>query len=163
MQTPKLPSKESPRILHIDFPAAILRLMESNFQNRGMVWESTESGIQGFHQALVQNYNLILLSLRENTIDGLRIVRGLKRAGANIPIILLMPNRDLELRRNELARYSNVIACLAKPVDMRQLEKAMEFLRNPPAMKPKDKSRLLEVLARVESHARGKEAAGVAG
>jgi len=150
VQTTSPPGKEIPRVLHIDYPAAILRLLENSFQNRGLAWESTESGVQGLHLALVQNYNLILLSLRETGIDGLRIVKGLARAGVNTPVILFMPSRELELRRTELARYPNVMACLPKPLDVRQLDKFMDFLRNPPALQPKDKAKLLEVLTRIE-------------
>ncbi|HKP98140.1 MAG TPA: hypothetical protein VJ385_20590 [Fibrobacteria bacterium] len=150
MQTTAPPGKDIPRVLHIDFPAAILKLLETAFQNRGLVWETCDSGVQGFHLALVQDYNLIFLALRENPIDGLRIVKGLNRAGVKTPIVLLMPSRDLELRRAELSRYPNVLACLAKPLDLRQVDKAMEFLRHPPSLKPADKARLLEVLARVE-------------
>jgi len=150
VQTASPPPKDIPRVLHIDFPAAILKLLETTFQNRGLVWETCDSGIQGFHMALVQNYNLILLALRENTIDGLRILKGLRRAGCTTPIVLLMPSRELEQRRGELSRYPNVMACLAKPLDLRQVDKVMEFLRHPPALKPKDKEKLLRVLARIE-------------
>ncbi len=138
------------RVLHIDYPAAILRLLENNFQNRGFLWDSTESGIQGFHMALLHNYHLIILSLRETTIDGLRIVKGLKRAGVQTPILILMPARELDLRRSELSRYSNVLACHSKPLDMRQMEKALEFLRDPVGLNPKDKSKLLAILSRIE-------------
>lgn len=100
--------------------------------------------------ALVQDYNLIFLALKENTIDGLRIVKGLKRAGCTTPIVLLMPSRELEHRRAELSRYPNVLACLAKPLDLRQVDKVMDFLRHPPALKPMDKARLLQVLGRIE-------------
>jgi two-component system, OmpR family, copper resistance phosphate regulon response regulator CusR len=154
MQTTSASPKESPRVLHIDYPPAILRLLENSFQNRGLSWESSESGIQGFHLAMVQNYDLILLSLREATIDGLRIVKGLKRAGVNTPVVLLMPNRELELRRKELSRHANVLACLAKPLDLRQLDKVMEFLRNPPALQAEEKAKLMETLARIESAVR---------
>lgn len=150
MQTTPPPAKETPRVLHIDYPAAILRLLENAFQNRGYLWESTESGVQGLHLALVQNYNLILLSLREVTIDGLRIVKGLKRAGITTPIVLFMPIRELELRKSELSRYPNVIACLPKPLDMRQLDKVIEFLRQPLVLQAKDKTKLLDTLARIE-------------
>ncbi|MDB5104623.1 MAG: response regulator receiver protein [Fibrobacteres bacterium] len=151
MQTSDPAAKDMPRVLHIDFPAAILKLLETTFQNRGLVWETCDSGVQGFHMALVQNYNLILLALRENTIDGLRIIKGLRRAGITTPIVVFMPSRDLEQRRAELSRYPSVIACLAKPLDLRQVEKAMEFLRHPPSLKPNDKAKLLQVLARVET------------
>jgi two-component system, OmpR family, response regulator len=150
VQTIATPGKDIPRVLHIDFPAAILKLLETSFQNRGLVWDTCDSGVQGFHMALVQNYNLIFLSLRENSIDGLRIVKGLKRAGVTTPIVLLMPSKELEFRRAEIARYPNVLACLAKPLDLRQVDKVMEFLRHPPALKAKDKAKLLEVLARIE-------------
>ncbi len=139
-----------PRVLHIDYPGAILRLLENTFQNQGMIWENTESGAQGLHLALVQNYSLILLSLREPTIDGLRIVKGLKRAGVNTPLVLFMPARELELRKQEFSRFPNVIACLSKPLDLRQVQKTVEFIRLPPALQSKDKAKLLEVLARIE-------------
>ncbi len=141
---------EMPRVLHIDYPGAIIRLLENTFHNKGLIWESTESGIQGFHLALLQNYNLILLSLHEPSIDGLRILKGLKRAGVHTPIVILLPSRELEFRREELARYPNVLTCLAKPVDIKHLEKVMEFLRQPPTLPTKDKMALLEILSRVE-------------
>ncbi len=150
MQTIATPGKDIPRVLHIDFPAAILKLLETSFQNRGFIWETCDSGVQGFHMALVQNYNLIFLALRENTIDGLRIVKGLKRAGVTTPIVLFMPSKELDFRRAELSRYPNVLACLAKPLDLRQVDKVMDFLRHPPALKTKDKAKLLEVLSRIE-------------
>lgn len=150
MQQSSIPGKDSPRVLHIDFPAAILKLLETTFANRGLVWETSDTGIQGLHMAMVQNYNLIFLALRENTIDGLRIVKGLKRAGVTTPIVLFMPTKELELRKAELSRYTNVLACLAKPLDLRLVDKVMEFLRNPPALNTKDKAKLLEVLARIE-------------
>ncbi len=150
MQTTVPPGKDVPRVLHIDFPAAILRLLETTFQHRDLVWESCDSGVQGFHLALVQDYNLIFLALRENTIDGLRIVKGLQRAGVKSPVVLFMPSRDLEQRRAELSRYPNVLACLAKPLDLKQVAKVMDFLRHPPSLNPNDKAKLLEVLARIE-------------
>lgn len=137
-------------MLHIDYPAAILRLLEKSFQQRGLVWESTDSGVQGLHMALVQDFNLIFLGLREPNIDGLRIVQGLRRAGVTVPVVLLMPSRELELRRQELARYPGVLACLSKPLDLRQVDKVMEFLSHPPSLDPKDKARLLELLAGIE-------------
>ena len=97
-----------------------------------------------------QSYNLIFLALKENTIDGLRVLKGLRRAGCTTPIVLFMPSRELEQRRAELSRYPNVLACLAKPLDLRQVDKVMEFLRHPPALKPKDKAKLLQVLGRIE-------------
>lgn len=154
MQTAVPPSKDAPRVLHIDFPAAILKLLETSFQNRGYLWDSSISGVQGFHMALIRDYNLIILSLRENTIDGLRIVKGLKRAGVATPIVLLMPARELEQRRQEFSRFPNVLACLAKPLDLRQMDKVMEFLRHPPSLRAEDKARLLELLAAIEREVR---------
>jgi DNA-binding response OmpR family regulator len=142
-------------VLHIDYPPAILRLLEQTFRNRPILWESAETGAQGLHLALIHNYHLIFLGLKEAGVDGLRVARGLARAGVNTPVVLLMTRRDLDHRREEVSRLSNVIACLAKPLDMSQVEKAMEFLRHPPTLKSKDKSRLLETLARIEKDVHG--------
>jgi DNA-binding response OmpR family regulator len=143
-------AKDLPRVLHIDYPAAILRLMEKSYQGRNLVWETCESGAHGLHLAMVQPYHLIIMSLKEPGIDGARIVNGLKRAGVTTPIILLVPQRDLERRKDELSRMPNVLGCVPKPVDLRQMDKLMEFLRHPPQLKAADKSRLLGVLARIE-------------
>lgn len=150
MQTISTPSRDVPRVLHIDYPVAILKLLETTFRPKGYAWDSAHSGIQGLHLALIRNYNLIILSLKENSIDGLRLVRGLSRAGVSTPVVLLVPIRELESRRHELARHPNVMACLPKPVDLRQVDKVMEFLRHPPGLKAKDKLRLMELLARIE-------------
>lgn len=129
--------------------------MAQNFRTRPVVWESAESGVQGLHLALVQNYHLIFLGVKEVGVDGLRVVRGLQRAGVNTPVILLMSRKELDQRREEVARLPNVIACLAKPLELAQVEKAMDFLRNPPTLKAKDRSKLLEVLARIEKTLNG--------
>ena len=150
MQTTSAPGTDFPRVLHIDYPKAILRLLENNFQNRGLTWESTESGVQGLHLGMVQSYNLILLGLREVGIDGLRILKGLSRAGVRTPIVLFMPPKELELRRVELSRFPNVLACLSKPLDMREVEKVMAFLKQPLTLSTADKAKLMEVLVRVE-------------
>lgn len=150
MQTLTATVKDQPRVLHIDYPTAILRLMEKSFQGRPLVWDCAESGAQGLHLAMIQNYNLIIMGFKEPGIDGARVVNGLKRAGISTPIILLMPQRELEKRREELSRMPNVLGCLAKPVDLRQVDKLMEFLRHPPALKTADRARLLEVLARID-------------
>jgi DNA-binding response OmpR family regulator len=154
VQSASTPAKDLPRVLHIDYPAAILRLMEKSFQGRPLVWDCAESGATGLHAALVNNYHLIFLGLKEPGIDGVRVVQGLKRAGVSTPIVLLLPGRELEKRREELSRLPNVLACLGKPVDLRQADKLMDFLRHPPALKPEDKARLLEVLARIEKAVR---------
>ena len=57
---------------------------------------------------------------------------------------------ELERRIAELSRYENVLHCLSKPLDLRQIDKLMEFLRNPPSLQPAEKSKLLEVLTRIE-------------
>jgi CheY-like chemotaxis protein len=146
----KEPVKEYPRVLHIDHPPAILRLMERSFQGRPLTWDCAESGAQGLHMALIQSYHLIILGFKETGIDGARVVHGLKRAGITTPILLLMPSKELERRREELARLPNVLGCLAKPVDLRQVDRMMDFLRHPPTLKAEDKARLLEVLERIE-------------
>jgi DNA-binding response OmpR family regulator len=129
--------------------------MAQNFRHRPITWESAETGVQGLHLALVQNYHLIFLGIKEVGVDGMRVVRGLQRAGVNTPVVLLMSRREMDQRREEVARLPNVIACLTKPLDMTQVEKAMDFLRNPPTLKAKDKVKLLEVLARIEKALNG--------
>lgn len=153
--TSKDSAGERPRVLHIDYPAAILRLMEKSFQGRSLAWESAASGAQGLHLAMVLPYHLLILSLKEPGIDGARVIQGLHRAGVSTPIILLVPARELERRREELTRLPNVLGCVAKPVDLRQMEKLMEFLRYPPSIKDEDRARLLAVLARIEKSVGG--------
>jgi DNA-binding response OmpR family regulator len=150
VQSPAPPGKDSPRVLHIDYPPPILRLLEQKFRGRPIVLESAESGVLGLHLALVRNYHLIFLGLKEVGVDGVRVARGLMRAGINTPVVLFMARRDLEHRREELSRLTNVIACLSKPLEMAQVEKAMEFLKHPPALNAKDRVKLLETLARIE-------------
>lgn len=142
--------KDFPRVLHIDYPSAILRLMENTYQGKSLTWDSTLSGIQGLHLAMVAPYHLIIMSIKEPGVDGARVINGLERAGITTPIILLVPARELEKRREELAGLPNVLGCVAKPVDTRQLDKLMEFLRKPPTLKHEDKARLLKILNRIE-------------
>ncbi|MEO7425465.1 MAG: hypothetical protein ABI036_09780, partial [Fibrobacteria bacterium] len=49
------------KILHINSPAPLLRLVEKFCQTRKIAVESMESGSAGLHHALVKQYQLILV------------------------------------------------------------------------------------------------------
>jgi len=75
-------------------------------------------------------YDLVLMDLHLPGMDGIdatRRIRGLGEAGGNIPVIALTANASEEDRA--ACREAGMDAFVAKPVDRRKLEEAMERAR----------------------------------
>jgi DNA-binding response OmpR family regulator len=138
----------SPRILHIDAPAPFLRFVEKYCRAKGLEADSTDSEALGFHYALVKRYKLILIGAHAPRIDATRILRGLARARIVTPVFLLSesPRKDAKL----MDLHANLIGCLAKPLDLRELSQCLESAEKPPELEPGEREKILAVLAKWE-------------
>jgi DNA-binding response OmpR family regulator len=141
-------NKVSTRILHIDAPAPFLRFVEKYCRAKGMDADSTESEALGLHYALVKRYKLILIGAHAPRIDASRILKGLARARVATPVFLLSesPRKDAKL----MDLHPNLIGCLAKPLDLRELSRCLESADKRPELEPGEREKILAVLARWE-------------
>ena len=141
-------NKISGRILHIDAPAPFLRFVEKYCRAKGLDSDSTDSEALGFHYALVKRYKLILIGAHAPRIDASRILKGLARARISTPVFLLSehPRKDAKL----VDLHPNLIGCLAKPLDLRELTRCLESAEKPPELEPGEREAILAVLGKWE-------------
>jgi DNA-binding response OmpR family regulator len=141
-------NKTCARILHIDGPAPFLRLVEKYCRAKGVDADSTDSEALGLHYALVKRYKLILIGAHAPRIDAARILKGLARARIATPVFLLSenPRKDAKL----VDSHPNLIGCLAKPLDMRELARCLESAEKPPELDPGEREKILATLSKWE-------------
>ncbi len=136
------------RILHIDAPVPFLRFVEKFCRSKGLDVDSTDSESLGFHYALVKRYKLILLGAHAPRVDAARILRGLARARVTTPVFLLSESHRKDAKLIDL--HPNLIGCLAKPLDLKELTQCLESADKPPELEPGEREKILAVLARWE-------------
>lgn len=152
MESPKEPNKAVRRLLHINQPAAILRLVERYCLTKKFAVDSFESGPVGFHHALTRPYHMIILGYPTVGMDFVRILKGLVRAGIRAPVLIISENRGRS--KEEFGRFSNVIGCISKPLDIAELSKYLETAQKPTELDPQEKERLLAILRKWEVESR---------
>ncbi|WP_159566370.1 copper/silver response regulator transcription factor [Budvicia diplopodorum] len=64
----------------------------------GFVVDLADNGMTGYHQAITMEYDLIILDIMLPDIDGWNVVKLLRAAGKNVPILLLTALGNIEHR-----------------------------------------------------------------
>lgn len=64
----------------------------------GFVVDLADNGMTGYHQAMTMDYDLIILDIMLPDIDGWNVVKLLRAAGKNVPILLLTALGNIEHR-----------------------------------------------------------------
>src|SRR5271165_5266316 len=87
--TPEVPiAPPSISVLLIDVDTELCELMREYFAERGMVLEAVHDGRRGLGRAMSGNHDLIILDIMLPELDGLEVLRQLRRRSAT-PIIML--------------------------------------------------------------------------
>jgi DNA-binding NtrC family response regulator len=153
------PSQESApasrRLLHINHPAAILRLVERFCQSKKFSLDSFESTAIGLHHAMARKYHIIILGLPTKGLDSSRFLKGLLRARISTPVLLMAESRSKE--KLELGKFPNVIGTISKPLDIHEFSKYLDSANKPPELDSQEKEKLIAVLRKWEGkipHAR---------
>lgn len=136
------------RVLHIDAPPPFLRFVEKYCQSKGLEVNSTDSEALGLHHALVKRYKVIFIGAHATRIDAGRILKGLARARIATPVFLLTetPAKDAKL----MGMHPNLMGLLAKPLDLKEFSRCLEFADKPPELEPGEKEKILAVLVKWE-------------
>jgi len=136
------------RLLHINHPAAILRLVERFCQSKKFSLDSFESASVGFHHALARKYHLIVFGLPSKGLDPSRFLKGLLRAKITTPILIMAESQSKE--KTELGKFSNVIGFISKPLDINEFSKYLDSANKPPELEAKEKEKLISLLRKWE-------------
>ena len=77
------------------------RLVCAGFKEQGVLYEHCSEGGAGFECALHGDHGVIVLDIMLPCRDGLSILKGLRKTGNTIPVILLTARNELKDRIEE--------------------------------------------------------------
>ncbi|HNV03413.1 MAG TPA: response regulator transcription factor [Vicinamibacterales bacterium] len=88
---------EPARILVVDDDAELCELMKPFFERHGFALDAEHDGVRGLVAALEGRHDLIILDVMLPGIDGIQLLRRLRRS-SNVPVILLTARTDMDDR-----------------------------------------------------------------
>ncbi|MGZ4339432.1 MAG: response regulator transcription factor [Gaiellaceae bacterium] len=127
------------RILVIEDEPRILDFLRLGLEAEGFVVDAAEDGATGLRRALDEPYELVVLDLLLPRLDGLRLLGELRRARADLPVLILSARTDLPTKLRGFDLGANDY--LAKPFSFDELvARVRVHLRR--GQEPGDASRL---------------------
>lgn len=85
-------------ILYVEDEIKIAEFVCVGLKEQGFVVDYCENGNDGYAHALDQEYDVIVLDIMVPGKDGLAILKGLRNAGSQTPVILLTARNELDDR-----------------------------------------------------------------
>ncbi|MBW4639067.1 MAG: response regulator transcription factor [Gloeocapsa sp. UFS-A4-WI-NPMV-4B04] len=85
-------------ILFIEDEAKIANFVNAGLKEHGFVVDYCDDGNQGYHRAIDNEYDVVLLDIMVPGKDGLAILKSLRQAHRNVPVILLTARNELDDR-----------------------------------------------------------------
>ncbi len=107
------------RILVIEDESRILEFLRLGLEAEGFVVDAAGDGAVGLRLALEGSYELVVLDLLLPRVDGLHVLAELRRARADLPILILSARSDLPTRLRGFDLGANDY--LAKPFSFDEL------------------------------------------
>ena len=86
------------KILMVEDEAKISEYVRQGLTEAGFIVDSTRNGLDGLHLATTGRYDLILLDVMLPDIDGWRILKSLRDAGNQVPVLFLTARDSVEDR-----------------------------------------------------------------
>jgi two-component system, OmpR family, response regulator len=85
-------------ILFIEDEPKIANFVQTGLKEQGFVVDYCDNGNEGYLRAMENEYDALILDIMVPGKDGLAILKGLRRAGRNVPVILLTARNELDDR-----------------------------------------------------------------
>lgn len=85
-------------ILLVEDELKIAHFVQAGLKEQGFVVDYCDNGNDGYAQAMDSEYDVVLLDIMVPGKDGLSILKNLRRAGRNVPVILLTARTELDDR-----------------------------------------------------------------
>jgi two-component system OmpR family response regulator len=106
-------------VLYVEDEAKIADFVRAGLKEQGFVVDYRDNGDEGYVLAMEQEYDIIVLDIMVPGKDGLAILKGLRRAGRNTPVLLLTARNELDDRLEGLNLGADDY--LAKPFFVEEL------------------------------------------
>jgi two-component system cell cycle response regulator CtrA len=107
------------RVLLVEDDSAIAQSIELMLKSEGFVVDSTDLGEDGLEIGKIYDYDIILLDLMLPDIDGYEVLRRLRQARVQTPILILSGLTELDNKVKGLGFGADDY--LTKPFDKREL------------------------------------------
>ncbi len=85
-------------ILFVEDEAKIANFVNAGLREYGFVVDYCDNGDEGYSRAIDNEYDALVLDIMVPGKDGLAILKGLRRAKRNVPVILLTARNELDDR-----------------------------------------------------------------
>lgn len=85
-------------ILFVEDEAKIANFVRTGLKEQGFVVDYCDNGNEGYVRAMENQYDAIVLDIMVPGKDGLAILKSLRSAGQNVPVILLTARNELDDR-----------------------------------------------------------------
>ncbi|MBW4664985.1 MAG: response regulator transcription factor [Chroococcus sp. CMT-3BRIN-NPC107] len=85
-------------ILFVEDEAKIANFVNAGLREHGFVVDYCDNGDEGYNRALDNEYDALVLDIMVPGKDGLAILKSLRRAKKNVPVILLTARNELDDR-----------------------------------------------------------------
>ena len=86
------------RILLAEDNKTLAAWLEKALRHSGFAVDCMDDGLEADHVLLTQEYDLVILDLGLPRLDGLDILRRLRRRGSNVPVVILTARGEIENR-----------------------------------------------------------------
>jgi len=86
------------QILFIEDEVKIANFVQAGLKEQGFVIDYCNNGDAGYIRSLDYEYDVIILDIMIPGKDGLAILKGLRQAGRNVPVILVTARNELDDR-----------------------------------------------------------------
>jgi two-component system OmpR family response regulator len=85
-------------VLYVEDEAKIASFVRQGLAEQGFTVDFCDNGDEGYALALDRDYDVVVLDIMVPGKDGLAILKGLRGAGRNVPVILLTARNELDDR-----------------------------------------------------------------
>jgi DNA-binding response OmpR family regulator len=82
-------------VLYVEDEAKIANFVCAGLKEQGFVVDYCDNGDEGYSKAMDNEYDVLVLDIMLPGKDGLAILKSLRRAGRNLPVILLTARSEL--------------------------------------------------------------------
>jgi len=107
------------KILVVEDQTKTGNYLKQGLTEAGFVVDLARTGEDGLHYALTEAYDLVVLDVMLPGIDGLAVLRGIRRAGRETPVLFLTARDEVDDRVRGLE--SGADDYLVKPFDLDEL------------------------------------------
>ncbi len=107
------------KVLVIEDDAAMRSYLKKGFAEAGFVVDLAPNGLDGAHMATSEDYDIVVLDVTLPNMDGWQVLKLIRAAGRNVPVLMLSAHQRVEDRIRGLDLGADDYLC--KPFDFGEL------------------------------------------